>query len=346
MTNWLLSIAAISINAKSISFDSADDEVASELCQTYFREFHNVEDTNLITNDVINNGHEGSVYRCACDDPKVQPPVVAQKLFFDRKLEEPWTNMTQMKLVREEVSAAGLGAQLFWYHDRGYFEEFLGHKKDLKDHPTGLTLADKKLWTEHAAQIGKLHTVKVDNIDKAGYTTKFFAEDRGPGGTNTREIIHHFQAIETSTKDCGGDKMISFLNAMSWTYSEYKENISWLENLIRGYFDDQEIPVLSHNDATTGNVMMDKNDTSGESLILIDFDLATYGYRGFDSAFVMQQISNQMVKDGVSDSFMSDEDINEWLSIYKDNVGDENLTTDELFLEFNLFMPYVALEKL
>ena len=41
--------------------------------------------------------------------------------------------MTQMKLVREEVSAAGLGAQLFWYHDRGYFEEFLGHKKGFKD---------------------------------------------------------------------------------------------------------------------------------------------------------------------------------------------------------------------
>ena len=132
----------------------------------------------------------------------------------------------------------------------------------------------------------------------AGYTTKFFAEDRGPGGTNTREIIHHFQAIETSSKDCGGDKMISFLNAMGWTYSEYKENISWLENLIRGHFNDEEIPVLrkwffwlvdltltelwtirSHNDATTGNVMMDKNDTSGESLLLIDFDLATYGYR-------------------------------------------------------------------
>ena len=41
--------------------------------------------------------------------------------------------MTQMKLVREEVSAAGLGAKLFWYHDRGYFEEFLGHKKGFKD---------------------------------------------------------------------------------------------------------------------------------------------------------------------------------------------------------------------
>ena len=65
--------------------------------------------------------------------------------------------------------------------------------------------------------------------------------------------------------------------------------------------------------------------------------------RAFDSAFVMQQISNQMVKDGVSDSFMSDEEINEWLSIYKDNVGDDDLTTEELLLEFNLFMPYVAL---
>ena len=69
------------------------------------------------------------VYKCACNDPKVQPNVVAQKLFFDHKLNEPWTNMTEMRLVRTEVSAAGLGAELFWYHDKGYFEEFLGHKK-------------------------------------------------------------------------------------------------------------------------------------------------------------------------------------------------------------------------
>ena len=69
----------------------------------------------------------------------------------------------------------------------------------------------------------------------------------------------------------------------------------------------------------------------------------TDSLRAFDSAFVMQQISDQMVKDGVSDSFMSAEEINEWLSIYKDNVGDDDLTTEELLLEFNLFMPYVAL---
>ena len=37
MVTRLLSIAAISIHAESISFDSADDVLASELCQDYFR---------------------------------------------------------------------------------------------------------------------------------------------------------------------------------------------------------------------------------------------------------------------------------------------------------------------
>ena len=83
--------------------------------------------------------------------------------------------------------------------------------------------------------------------------------------------------------------------------------------------------------------MMDKDEITGESLILIDFDLAAYGYRyfprqripayaspldrlvrndnfrGYDAAFVLKQISSQAIKDGLTDDFMSDEDINEWL---------------------------------
>ena len=33
--------------------------------------------------------------------------------------------------------------------------------------------------------------------------------------------------------------------------------------------------------------MMDRNDTTGQSLILIDWDLCTYGYRVFDLAYYM-----------------------------------------------------------
>ena len=64
------------------------------------------------------------------------------------------------------------------------------------------------------------------------------------------------------------------------TYSkEYNWNIEWTENLIRNYYQDEEIAVVSHNDLHAGNMMMDKNDTTADSLILIDWDLAQYGYR-------------------------------------------------------------------
>ena len=35
--------------------------------------------------------------------------------------------------------------------------------------------------------------------------------------------------------------------------------------------------------------------------------------------------------------------INEWLEIYKDNVDASDVTVEQLWLEFNLHMPYVAL---
>ena len=37
--------------------------------------------------------------------------------------------------------------------------------------------------------------------------------------------------------------------------------------------------MVSHNDLHAGNMMMDRNDTTAESLILIDWDLTQYGYR-------------------------------------------------------------------
>ena len=71
------------------------------------------------------------VYRCACDEcTDVNPNVVAQKLFKDRMLHQ--FNMTDMQLVRTAVSRGGVGAELFWFHDEGYFEEFLGHKSGMQ----------------------------------------------------------------------------------------------------------------------------------------------------------------------------------------------------------------------
>ena len=34
---------------------------AEKLCQDYYRDYHNVHDINLISNDEINHGHQGNV---------------------------------------------------------------------------------------------------------------------------------------------------------------------------------------------------------------------------------------------------------------------------------------------
>ena len=59
----------------------------------------------------------------------------------------------------------------------------------------------------------------------------------------------------------------------------------------------------------------------------------------------MKQISGQAVRDGLTDEFMSDEDINEWLRIYKTNLNDETVSHEELLFEVNLMLPSVALSK-
>ena len=38
-------------------------------------------------------------------------------------------NITEMQTVGYAVSEAGIRAPLYWYHDAGYFEEYLAHKK-------------------------------------------------------------------------------------------------------------------------------------------------------------------------------------------------------------------------
>ena len=73
--------------------------------------------------------------------------------------------------------------------------------------------------------------------------------------------------------------------------------------------------------------------------------MSNVSFRGYDAAFVLKQISNQAIKDGMTDEFMSDEDINEWLRIYKENLNDENASLEELLFEVNLMLPSVALSE-
>ena len=119
---------------------------------------------------------------------------------------------------------------------------------------------------------------------------------------NTREVKHFFADLEIlfNGPDFEANKA-NLLAALGMTLEEYNWNIEWIENLVRDYYKgqeskdceqprlrsnlfkipckDEEIAVVSHNDLHAGNMMMDRNDTTAESLILIDWDLTQYEYR-------------------------------------------------------------------
>ena len=65
-----------------------------------------------------------------------------------------------MQAVGYAVSKAGIRAPLYWFHAAGYFEEFLGHKKDMWEHPTGLRIDDEKILEKTAKNLAELHQAR------------------------------------------------------------------------------------------------------------------------------------------------------------------------------------------
>ena len=71
--------------------------------------------------------------------------------------------------------------------------------------------------------------------------------------------------------------------------------------------------------------MMDDNDLTGESLIFVDFDLTQYGFRAFDWIYHLKSASHKLfVQTDGEEYFISDEDLDKWLQIYRNNLGGVN----------------------
>ena len=66
----------------------------------------------------------------------------------------------------QAVSEAGVRPRLYWFHDKGYFEEFLGHKIDLNKIPGQIYQQDVLL--QNAKNLADMHKVDVPNINQVG----------------------------------------------------------------------------------------------------------------------------------------------------------------------------------
>ena len=147
---------------------------------------------------------------------------------------------------------------------------------------------------------------------------------------------------------------------MGWTYEEFRFEVDWTEKLIRNYHNDSEIPVLCHNDPHPGNMMIDDDDYTGDSFVLIDYDNANYGYRAFDWAyhigymgfFFMDEcygLHDEELKQCMYYAGANDTVITEWLQTYLDNyTGADKDQSDIVKLreEFDIHYTYVGLEQM
>ena len=105
-------------------------------------------------------------------------------------------------------------------------------------------------------------------------------------------------------------------------------------------------------------MMIDENDTTGESLILIDFDNTRYGYRVFDLIYFLnyQAVSldpSAIGNDYGSRFYPSDETIKDFVTIYTESYNasynkttSEGTTVEEMMDELYAHTPYNLLEQI
>ena len=151
--------------------------------------------------------------------------------------------------------------------------------------------------------------------------------------------------------------MKAFLEKLGITAEEFDAEIDWVIEVFNDHYEDNDYPVLCHNDLHPGNIMIDENDSTGESLRIIDYDSTAYGYRAFDFAyhFVFNSVSaatksytNLEPADDYESQFYypSEETIRNFMKTYSQNYdGPLNVTVDTLMQEVNAHTPYVILDQ-
>ena len=102
--------------------------------------------------------------------------------------------------------------------------------------------------------------------------------------------------------------------------------------------------MFSHNDPHFGNMMIRKDDLTGKSLTLIDFDSSEYGYRSFDLAYSLVYMGLFTPDKKFPDQNVIDEYLIEYKRHY---TGDDKnlLTLEQLKHEMDIYLTYVILEQ-
>lgn len=151
------------------------------------------------------------------------------------------------------------------------------------------------------------------------------------------------------------DKLLSLLGA---TEEEVEDEIKWVSETLLDYYNETETPKLCHNDLHLGNMMIDEDDSTGDSLILIDFDNTRYGYRVFDLIYFLNYQAVSLDPSAIGEEYgsqfyPSDETIMDFVTIYTESFNanynkttSEGTTVEKMMEEVYAHTPYNLLEQI
>ena len=149
----------------------------------------------------------------------------------------------------------------------------------LKDEPD---FAKPAIRTQMAKVFARLHSGEVKGINKMKYRST-----KSDGWWNTYEVENHFEQIwwlmkHAPKKFTGTPDLI--YKTVKMNKRDFWSEVKLVESILHKYYtENPETAVICHNDPHRNNIMSNREgDFDPDSLILIDFDQAGYGFRAFD----------------------------------------------------------------
>ena len=169
------------------------EEESLAVCQDFYASLVNPPPLETVYNSFLAEGGQSYIYRCGTSHNSTVPHITANK-YFKSVLDK---NLTEIEIINRASAAAGIRAEVYYFHENGFIEEFLSGKQNLwqSEANSGLTVRDREIWSNAAKLIAQMHSLELPNIDKDKYKRPT------EGWWNTRLIKEHFTDMFWFTHD-------------------------------------------------------------------------------------------------------------------------------------------------
>ncbi|XP_054157305.1 choline/ethanolamine kinase-like [Oppia nitens] len=304
-----------------------------KLCQQYLAGNWLQQTVDTIKVKRLTGGLTNQLYYCGIDkqsdDLQETPNEVAIRLYGPKDIlisdSEENERLSEV-VVSLMVSQNKLGPKIYGIFDGGQIQAFYKQRPFKVNEQN-----DTKLVTELFEKLARVHAMDVP-IKKSEWFLK---------------------ALDTFYDNCTKKTDLFALLNKSDIFSKYnlKIEINWIRDII----EKTDSPlVFTHNDFRTNNIMVLENSIpeTGQQLVLCDFELSSYGYRGQDFGSIISEWGRTPNDFKKPQSFPDDSTLRSIFDIYiketerlfgKEYCEQKRVTIDVIIKETKVYMLYYKL---